>query len=212
MHDPSAFVLVWWISAIAAGIALDTNGLTVPSVMYSTIHVAVSRQIPRQTKRPDRDKCPFAVHGIQVEYLLNGGGRKRYKIYKKSITQYLRRGKKKQKIFWFTNSSHSLILCKSSSLSVRKSTTCRTDLLMHIRMSNVSTIGCRKYSFMASACSTLKSTPWNADWYLCTVSEKKAQIYIRNQMAETNKVRRLSLYTLHEMRSHQKLALLYCSR
>lgn len=65
--------------------------------MYSTIHVAVNRQIPRQTKRPDRDKCPFAVHGIQVEYLFNLG-KNDTKFIKSLITQYLRRGKKTENI------------------------------------------------------------------------------------------------------------------
>ena len=57
------------------------------------------------------------------------------------------------------------ILCKSVSSAVWKSTTCLTDLAMQMRMSNVSTIGCLKYSLIAFARSADRSTPWKHVWY-----------------------------------------------
>ncbi|KAI8046442.1 hypothetical protein M5D96_002650 [Drosophila gunungcola] len=69
--------------------------------------------------------------------------------------------------FWLLplNSTSNQKASPSSSLSLRKSHTCRTDLAMQMRMSKVSTMGWRKYSFMPSLCSVVRSTPWKADWY-----------------------------------------------
>lgn len=70
------------------------------------------------------------------------------------------------------------IVCKSVSSASRKSTMCRTDLLIQIRMSNVSTIGCLKYSFSAQAWIVDKLTPWKHDWYL----QKELLSYRKNSI------------------------------
>lgn len=61
---------------------------------------------------------------------------------------------------------HWPIRWRSDSGAVRKSTTCLTDFAVQMRISKVSTIGCRKYSFIAAFLKQLKSTPWKLCWYL----------------------------------------------
>lgn len=65
------------------------------------------------------------------------------------------------------------ITCKSVSLAVKKSTECLTDFAIQIRMSNVSTMGWRKYSCIASSCNVVKLTPWNDFWYLQEIAARK---------------------------------------
>lgn len=62
--------------------------------------------------------------------------------------------------------SYSPIRCRSDSSASWKSTICRTDLDIQTLMSKVSTIGWRKYSFMAAWRRLLRSTPWKHCWYL----------------------------------------------
>ena len=61
---------------------------------------------------------------------------------------------------------YSPIRCRSDSSASWKSTICRTDLDIQTLMSKVSTIGWRKYSFMAAWRRLLRSTPWKHCWYL----------------------------------------------
>jgi hypothetical protein len=55
---------------------------------------------------------------------------------------------------------------RSVSAAVEKSSVCLTDLARQMFMSNVSTMGCRKYSLSASSLKCDKSTPWKQFWYL----------------------------------------------
>lgn len=64
------------------------------------------------------------------------------------------------------STSYSPIRCRSDSSASWKSTICRTDLDIQTLMSKVSTIGWRKYSFMAAWRRLLRSTPWKHCWYL----------------------------------------------
>ena len=82
-------------------------------------------------------------------------------------------------------------LCSSFSWAEAKSVVWPMGRDMRIRMSNVSTMGCLKYSAIASGCKTETSTPWND---LCCLHRERERERGREGERERERKRVLGIH------------------